>query len=96
MTRHHQGITRASPGAHTIRISSHGVPGESDVQDEEEEAAEEIMNDPEQQDLTGVPSQKLYNLWKGSFIFLKNFTGFRTAECEEFIQHSTMLPSEMS
>lgn len=37
-------------GLITLEISSHGVPGESDVQDEEEEAAEEIMNDPEQQD----------------------------------------------
>ena len=45
---HHRCITVAARGnALTIRISSHGVPGESDVQDEEEEAAEEIMNDPE-------------------------------------------------
>jgi hypothetical protein len=57
---HHRCITVASPGnALTFRISSHGVPGESDVQDEEEEAAEEIMNDPEQQDLTGVPCQRV-------------------------------------
>ena len=57
---HHRCITVAARGnALTIRISSHGVPGESDVQDEEEEAAEEIMNDPEHEDLTGVPSQRV-------------------------------------
>ena len=55
----HGGITGAATLSVALRISSHGVAGESDVQDEEEEAAEEIMNDPEQQDLTGVPSQRL-------------------------------------